>query len=87
TTCNLCHESARPSDPHPQGIDCASCHNDPGGSWAGATWDHDPPPTTCTLCHEESRPESQHPQRTDCANCHYDPGGSWAGAVNGPRGS
>ncbi|MHC4521834.1 MAG: cytochrome c3 family protein, partial [Planctomycetota bacterium] len=78
SSCAACHADSRPDDPHPQSVDCASCHTSLGGGWSTVTWDHTPTPSSCAACHEDSRPSSGHPQKQDCAMCHDDPGGSWA---------
>jgi hypothetical protein len=97
TTCSNCHLSKRPvgivGNPafdHANGGtgDCVSCHTNPGSTWAGANYSHQPTPTQCSSCHANERPiglvgtppfNHANGGMGDCVSCHKNPGVSWTG--------
>lgn len=93
TSCLPCHEAKRPTtviNNFSHSIagtgDCISCHKQPGVTWAGGSYNHDPKPSTCASCHESKRPTSligkfSHTNAGECATCHKTPGDSWKGAT------
>lgn len=97
TSCLDCHIGSRPSGlignppfDHAKGGtgDCVFCHKNPGVSWAGGSYNHNPAPTSCTGCHLSRRPtglvgnppfDHANGGTGDCAACHKSPGVTWAG--------
>lgn len=97
TTCAKCHLSKRPSyvvKNFAHSVagtgDCVTCHKNPGVSWAGAVYGHNPAPATCRECHLSRRPTGvvqkffhELAGMGDCVSCHKSPGLTWAGGVYG----
>ena len=79
TSCASCHESIRPADPHPQSLDCAFCHSNPGGYWQFSTYNHTPDTSSCILCHESERRQIRTRRHVIVLNVTLDAGNSWRG--------
>lgn len=98
-TCKDCHNGRQPANlinrmSHSLGatVDCASCHKNPGVSWAGGIYHANigTQPTSCATCHTANRPVGNvgNPPFNhangglgDCASCHKRPGVTWAGGL------
>jgi Class III cytochrome C family len=94
-SCSACHSPQRPTSiingfNHSVGGmgDCATCHLQPGVTWSGASFSHNPKPATCAGCHASERPTTvvnnfNHALygTGDCASCHNNAGVSWAGGI------
>jgi len=96
TTCAACHQMPNPSlvivvpkasfsHSYAAQLDCVSCHFDPGGTWAGGRFLHQPKPLSCIECHRASKPSGIVPDTrdgfthapiygVDCVLCHTTPG-------------
>ncbi len=93
-TCAECHNADRPKDvvngfSHDGGGsgDCASCHKQPGDTWSGGIFSHNPTPANCSTCHTADRPtvivsgfDHKIAGMGDCKSCHKNPGVAWTGA-------
>lgn len=98
TTCKDCHALDLPvgaigtpsfDHSHSGTGDCVSCHKNPGVSWAGAAFTHNPRPTSCSDCHLASAPvglahemDHSHAGLPDCTSCHtQNIGVNWTGGI------
>ena len=91
TQCVNCHSTDRPASvvngfdhARVQAADCAGCHQQPGITWSGGSYSHQPAPTACSACHASDRPAARvgttNFSHTDQGCGGYrDSGGRWHG--------